>query len=122
MRLLPPSERERYSEEWRGHIESLPGTGFASAQFLLAALEIRGLLMRDRFLERWTHYRSRAVWIGFVVYCWLNVQLSRIFGSQKSSTNESAAENSNLVVAVLVILIAFVLSQQSSKQQSPASA
>lgn len=42
VRLLPPCERERYSEEWRGHIESFPGTGFVSVQFILAALQIRG--------------------------------------------------------------------------------
>ncbi|MGD0443485.1 MAG: hypothetical protein ABSA39_06070 [Edaphobacter sp.] len=118
VRLLPASRRERYSEEWRGHIESFPGTGLASAQFLLAAFEIRGLLMKDVFLRRWIHYRTHAVWIGFLVYCWLNVQLSRIFGSQKPSTREPSVENSNLVIAALLILIMFVLMEQSSKKQS----
>jgi hypothetical protein len=122
VRLLPVSERERYSEEWRGHIESFPGTGFASAQFLLAAFEIRGLLMKDVILQRWMHYRTRAAWIGFLVYCWLNVHLSRIFGSQKPSTRESSMENSNLVIAALLILIVFVLMEQSSKKQSAVAA
>lgn len=120
--LLPESERERYSEEWREHIESYPGTGFSSAQFLVAALEIRGLLMKDRFFERCLDYRARAVWIGFLVYCWLNVHLTRIFGLQKASTREPPAENSNLVLALLLILIAFVWMEQSSKKQSMATA
>jgi len=119
LRLLPPSERERYSEEWLGHVESLPGTGFASAQFFLAALQIRGLVMKDVVVERCIHYRARAVWFGFLVYCWLSVRWNKIFGSQKPpSTHDMSAENSNLVVAALVILIAFVLMEQSRKQST----
>jgi len=118
VRLLPPAERERYSEEWRGHIQSFPGTGFASAQFFLAALQIRGVVMKGVVVERWVHYRARAVWIGFLVFCWLNVRWNRIFGSQKPSTHELTAENSNLIVAVLVILIAFVWMEQSKKQST----
>lgn len=118
LRLLPPSERERYSEEWRGHIQSFPGTGFASAQFLLAALEIRGLVMKDVVVERWIHYRARAVWIGFLVYCWLNVRWNKIFGAQKTSTHELSKENSNLIIAVLLILFAFVVMEQSTKQST----
>ena len=115
VRLLPPSERERYSEEWRGHIQSFPGMGFASAQFFLAALQIRGVVMKGVVVERWVHYRARTIWIGFLVYCWLNVSWNKIFGSQKPSTHELSGENSNLIIAVLVILIAFVLMEQSKK-------
>jgi len=117
VRLLPASERERYSEEWRGHIESFPGTGLASAQFVLAALEIRALLMKEALQRGWMHYRVRTALIGLLAYCWVNVQVARVFGTQKPVAREYSIENSNLVIVVLVILIAFVLIGRSSEPQ-----
>jgi hypothetical protein len=117
VRLLPASERERYSEEWRGHIESFPGAGLASAQFVLAALEIRAFLIKGALLQRWMKYRTRTAVMGLLAYCWLNVQMARIFGTQKPVAHEDSAENSNLAIAVLVILIAFVLMERSPEPQ-----
>lgn len=115
--LLPASERERYSEEWCGHIESFPGTGLASAQFVLAALGIRAFLMKEALLQWWMQCRTRTALIGLLAYCWLNVQMAQIFGTQKSVVREYSVENSNLMIAVLVILIAFVLIERSSEPQ-----
>jgi hypothetical protein len=113
VRLLPTSERERYSEEWRGHIESFPGAGLASAQFVLAALGIRTFLMKEALMRRWMKYRTRTALIILFAYCWLNLQMARIFGTQKPVTSEYSVENSNLVIAVIVIVIAFVLIERS---------
>jgi hypothetical protein len=117
VRLLPASERERYSEEWRGHIESFPGAGLTSAQFVLAALEIRAFLMKEALLYRWMKYRTHTAVIGLLAYCWLNVQMARIFGTQKPVTREYSVENSNLAIAALVILIAFVMIERSREPQ-----
>jgi hypothetical protein len=117
VRLLPASERARYSEEWHGHIESLPGTVLAAAQFVLAALGIRAFLMKEALLQRFMHYRTRIVLISLLAYFWLTVQLARIFGMQKPVAREHSVENSNLVIAVLVILIAFILIKRSSEPQ-----
>lgn len=117
VRLLPTSERERYSEEWRGHIESFPGIGLASAQFVLAALEIRVFLMKEALLQRWMQYWMRTVLIGLLAYCWLNAQTAQIFGTQKPVAREYSVENSSLVIAVLVIVIAFVLIKRSPEPQ-----
>lgn len=117
VRLLPVSERDRYSEEWCRHIDSFPGAGLASAQFVLAALKIRAFLIKETLALRWIQYRTRTAMIGLLVYCWLNVQLARIFSTQKPVPREYSVESSNLVIAVLVILIAFVLTQHSSKLQ-----
>ncbi len=115
VRLLPVSERERYSEEWRAHIESFPGAGLTSAQFVLAALEIRAFVIKQALLQRWIKYRTHTAVIGLLAYCWLNVQMARIFGTQKPVAREYSVENSNLVIAVIVIVIAFVLIERSSE-------
>ncbi len=117
VRLLPASERERYSEEWRAHIESFPGAGLTLAQFVLAALEIRAFVIKQALLQRWMKYRTHTAVIGFLAYCWLNVQMARIFGTQKPVARGYPVENSNLAIAILVVLIAFVMIERSHEPQ-----
>ena len=121
VRLLPLSEKERYSEEWRSHIESFPGSSLASAHFIWAALEIRFLVTMNATHERWTRFRAHAVLFGLVVYCWLGVRLPRVFGAEKPVSLGSAAQNSNLLLGVLLIAIAFVLCKQQSEALPPSS-
>jgi hypothetical protein len=117
VRLLPPDERERYSEEWRRHIESLPGIGLASAQFIVAAFRIRTFLMMDNFLQWWMQFRMRSALIVMFAYWWLNAQATRVVGTRKPVAGKHPVENPNLVVAVVVILVAFLLMERSPDPQ-----
>jgi hypothetical protein len=107
--LLPASERERFSEEWCGHIESFPGSGFASAQFVWAALEIRLFVVKDSIHQAWILFRAHAALFGFLAYCWLNMRLTRFFRMKKPVAPESATEPSSLIVGLLLVLIAIAL-------------
>lgn len=118
VRLLPDSERERFSEEWRGHIESLPGTGLASAQFILAALEIRFLVMKEALLQWWTGYCAHFSLMGLLVYCWLKGKLSARMETQELVADRNSIEISNQAIAVFVILSAFVLLDHASQRQA----
>jgi hypothetical protein len=55
--------------------------------------------------------------IGLLAYCWLNAQMAQIFGTQKPMAREYSVENSSLMIAVLIILIAFVLIKRSPEPQ-----
>jgi hypothetical protein len=122
VRLLPRAERERYSEEWCEHIQSLPGTSLASVQFVWAALEIRALLAKEALSAMWTRFRMRAVLFGLLAYWWMSSKVSHMAGRERPMIQERSTESSNLIIGFILILIAMAWSQQSKKQQATATA
>ena len=119
VRLLPDSEQERFSEEWRGHIESLPGTVLASVQFALAALEIRSVVLKESLLQRWEGYRVRVFLMGLLVYCGLKAKLSAGGATKKELvTSGNSMGISNQAVAAFVILSAFILLDHASQPRA----
>lgn len=112
VRLLPLSERERYGEEWRGDIESLPGTAVCTAQFVWAALTIRALVIREALLQGWTLLRIQTAIVGLLLYCWLNTRMARS-GTEKSLIHEHSGEGSNLAIGLALVLIAVAWIRQS---------
>lgn len=113
--LLPATERQRYSEEWCGHLESLPGTVVASTQFIWAAMAIRLLVLKRALMKGWLQFRSRAIVFGVIAYCWLSVRLTRLFGSGKSTLQKGSTADSNLIVWLVIIIIAMVAFENLSK-------
>lgn len=115
LRLLPPSERERYGEEWLSHIESFPGSSVTSAHFVWAALSIRVFVTMNVFCERWTRLRDRTILFGVLSYFWVAFRISRILGVERSMSSADAAQNSNLLMSVFLILVCFVLLRELSE-------
>ena len=122
VRLLPVSERERFSEEWCSHVESFPGSSLASVHFVWAALGIRFFVVKESILESWMLFRARATFLGILAYYSVNARLSRFFGSNKPVVHEPGTEGSNLVAGFVVVLIAIALFTNLFKTEPTAAA
>ncbi len=122
VRLLPASERARFSEEWCSHIESFPGSTFVSAQFVWAALEIRFYVIKNSIHQAWILFRASAALFCIFAYCWLNMRLNRFFGMKRTVAPESATEPSRLIVGFIIILIAIVLFKKAPETESTCAA
>ncbi|WP_089407118.1 hypothetical protein [Granulicella rosea] len=115
--LLPQSERERYSEEWCTHLLSFPGTGFASLQFIWAALSIRALILREELVTMWSQLRLLAVTYRVLSYCWLRMKISRIFGGATIGARDGSSVDANVIGVLIFLILALAWCKQSERQQ-----